>query len=83
MHPAVQPADEKMRAAAVSGTARATFARLLERLLAGESGAIHGDELEPVHDLPALEDLPPHDASDALARAVVIKLNGGLGTSMG
>jgi UTP--glucose-1-phosphate uridylyltransferase len=68
----------------VSEAARATFARLLERLLAGESGTMHGDELEPVRDLPALEDLPPaREADDALDRAVVIKLNGGLGTSMG
>jgi UTP--glucose-1-phosphate uridylyltransferase len=83
MHPALRTADEKMRTAGVSDAARQTFARLLERLLAGESGAIPGDELEPVHDLPALEDLPRHDPAGALARAVVIKLNGGLGTSMG
>jgi UTP--glucose-1-phosphate uridylyltransferase len=83
MHPALEAADEKMRRAGVADAARSAFARLLERMLAGESGAIHGDELEPVHDLPALEDIPRHDASEALARAAVIKLNGGLGTSMG
>jgi UTP--glucose-1-phosphate uridylyltransferase len=83
MHPALRAAEEKMRAAGVTAEPRAAFAQLLERLLAGESGAIHGDELEPVHDLPALEDLPHHDSPEAIARAVAIKLNGGLGTSMG
>jgi UTP--glucose-1-phosphate uridylyltransferase len=71
-----------MRAAGQSEAARQTFARLFERLLAGDSGVIHGDELEPVHDLPAFEDLPS-DAAASLDRAVVVKLNGGLGTSMG
>jgi UTP--glucose-1-phosphate uridylyltransferase len=71
-----------MRAAGQSDAARQTFARLFERLLAGDSGVIHGDELEPVHDLPAFEDLPS-DAAAPLDRAVVVKLNGGLGTSMG
>ncbi|MEA2471538.1 MAG: UTP--glucose-phosphate uridylyltransferase, partial [Thermoleophilaceae bacterium] len=73
-----------MRAAGMPDAARDSFARLFERLLAGDSGAIHGDELEPVHDLPAFEDLPPPEPdAGALDRAVVIKLNGGLGTSMG
>jgi UTP--glucose-1-phosphate uridylyltransferase len=71
-----------MRAAGQSEAAREAFARLFERLLAGDSGVIHGDELEPVHDLPAFEDLPS-DAAAPLDRAVVVKLNGGLGTSMG
>jgi UTP--glucose-1-phosphate uridylyltransferase len=71
-----------MRAAGQSEAARQTFARLFERLLAGDSGVIHADELEPVNDLPAFEDLPS-DAAAPLDRAVVVKLNGGLGTSMG
>jgi len=40
-------------------------------------------ELEPAGDVPALEDLPQADAADALAQVVVIKLNGGLATTMG
>jgi UTP--glucose-1-phosphate uridylyltransferase len=81
VHPGLRAADEKMRAAGVSDGARAAFARRFERLLQGDSGVVHGDELEPVTDLPRLEDLPAADAP--LDRAVVIKLNGGLGTSMG
>ena len=41
------------------------------------------DELEPVDDLPDAQELPEEDSSELLDRAVVLKLNGGLGTSMG
>jgi UTP--glucose-1-phosphate uridylyltransferase len=81
VHPGLRAADEKMRAAGVSEGARAAFARRFERLLEGDTGVVDGSELEPVHDLPAYEDLPAGDPP--LDRAVVIKLNGGLGTSMG
>src|SRR5437763_12820958 len=47
------------------------------------TGLIHGDELEPVGDLPSLSDLPGEWDLAVLDRVVVIKLNGGLGTSMG
>jgi len=83
MHPGHKAADEKMRAAGVPDAAREAFARAFQRLLDGDRGVVHGDELEPVHDLPALDDLPEAGAPPALDRAVVIKLNGGLGTSMG
>src|SRR4051794_10236752 len=76
-------ADEKMRAAGVSEAARAAFARRLERLAGGDTGVMHGDELEPARDLPAFADLPDVCEPAVLDRAVVIKLNGGLGTSMG
>jgi UTP--glucose-1-phosphate uridylyltransferase len=82
VHPGLRAADEKMRAGGVSDAARDAFARLFERLLAGDSGTIPGDELDPVHDLPAFEELPS-EGDAPLDRAVVIKLNGGLGTSMG
>src|SRR3954451_4243603 len=71
-----------MRAAGVSDAAREAFARRFERLVAGDSGAIHGDELEPVRELTSFDELPA-GAEAPLDRAAVIKLNGGLGTSMG
>jgi UTP--glucose-1-phosphate uridylyltransferase len=40
-------------------------------------------EIEPVADAPELDDLPAAAADGAVDRTVVIKLNGGLGTSMG
>src|SRR3954466_3446315 len=76
-------ADEKMRAAGVSEAARAAFARRLERLAGGDTGVMHGDELEPVRAPPAFADLPDECDPAILDSAVVIKLNGGLGTSMG
>src|SRR5690349_8739728 len=83
VNPGLAAADEKMRAAGVGEAARAAFARRFERLLAGDSGAIHGDELEPGRELPSFDDLPSAPSDAPLDRAVVIKLNGGLGTSMG
>ena len=40
-------------------------------------------ELEPARDVPALDELPDADAAEALERVAVIKLNGGLATTMG
>src|SRR3712207_222851 len=71
-----------MRAAAVPEPAIAVFRRQYERLAAGERGLIPGTELEPVGAVPRLEDLP-EAPPDALAHTAVIKLNGGLGTTMG
>jgi UTP--glucose-1-phosphate uridylyltransferase len=62
------------------------FARRLEQLGKPESALVGGDELTAVDDLPTLEDLPeppPAEARAVLDRLAVIKLNGGLGTSMG
>ena len=82
VHPGLRAAEEKMRAAGVSEEARAAFARRFERLARGDTGLMHGDELEPVPDLPAFNELPGECDPAAVDRAVVIKLNGGLGTSM-
>jgi UTP--glucose-1-phosphate uridylyltransferase len=73
---------DKMRAAGIPDVAIDTFAHYYRRLEAGEQGTIAEDEIEPVGDVPDAADLPAGDP-DALDRAVVIKLNGGLGTSMG
>jgi len=55
------------------------------KLCGGASGLLPESTLEPVASLPALDALGTHEAAGAaaLARTVVIKLNGGLGTSMG
>src|SRR6478736_4053186 len=65
---------EKMRAEGRGQAAIDTFAHYYEQL--------PEDDIEPVSDLPALDDLPEADP-DVLDAAVVLKLNGGLGTSMG
>ena len=78
-------ATDKMRAAGVAEVAVDTFAEQLERLRAGETGVLAESELEPVAELPDADELPDDEegARAALERTVVIKLNGGLGTSMG
>jgi UTP--glucose-1-phosphate uridylyltransferase len=62
-----------------------TFAHYYERLRAGEAGVLAESEIEPVAELPDADELPDDEegARTALAQTVVIKLNGGLGTSMG
>jgi UTP--glucose-1-phosphate uridylyltransferase len=77
--------EEKMRAAGVPEVAIATFRHYYKQLEAGETGMIPESSIQPVAELPSSEELPEpgDDAADVLDRAVVIKLNGGLGTSMG
>ena len=72
---------EKMRGAGVPDAAIATFGHYFEQLAAGESGMVPEDTIEPVRDVVDADALP--DADAPLDAAVVIKLNGGLGTSMG
>ena len=72
-------AVEKLKADGASAAVIAAFERRLAQLEDPDAGLLRGADLEPVEDVVALADLP--DATlDAIA---VIKLNGGLGTSMG
>ncbi|MBV8942930.1 MAG: UTP--glucose-1-phosphate uridylyltransferase, partial [Solirubrobacterales bacterium] len=71
-----------MRAAGEPEEAIAAFRRAYERFVAGESALLESAELEPVSDVPALEDLAAADAR-ALEGVAVVKLNGGLATTMG
>ena len=84
MHP-LTASTEKMRADGVSDVGVLTFAHYLERLQAGDTGVLPETDIKPVAELPDAEELPDDEdgARAALARTVVIKLNGGLGTSMG
>jgi UTP--glucose-1-phosphate uridylyltransferase len=79
----LQQAVEKMRADGVADAAIETFAHYYERLVAGERGLLSESEIEPVEELPDAEELPAADVREELDRTVVVKLNGGLGTSMG
>ncbi len=73
---------EKMAADGASEPQLAAFARRLEGLERPGVGLLPGDELQPVGDVEALDALPaPPDG--ALDRVAIVKLNGGLGTSMG
>lgn len=78
-------ARTKMTEAGVAPAAIETFTRFYHLLQAGETGLIREDDIEPLVDIPNRADLTisDDDASAALARTAVLKLNGGLGTSMG
>jgi UTP--glucose-1-phosphate uridylyltransferase len=78
----LQAAIDKMREAGVGQAAIDTFAHYYEQLREGASGMLPESEIEPVGDLPMLDELPEGDPA-LVDAAVVIKLNGGLGTSMG
>src|SRR3954454_760154 len=81
----LQASIDKMRRDDVGDAAVQAFADAYERLREGETGVLAESEIEPVDELPDAEELPGGDeaAGGALDHAVVIKLNGGLGTSMG
>src|SRR4051794_3072176 len=74
---------EKMRRDDVGDAAVRAFADAYERLREGETGVLPESDLEPVDEVPDADELPDADAAGVLDRAVVLKLNGGLGTSMG
>src|SRR3954452_8556964 len=81
--PGLEACVQKMRDAGVADVAIDTFAELYQRLAAGETGLIAEREIEPGESVPDFEQLPDADAGELLDQAGVIKLNGGLGTSMG
>ncbi len=82
--PGLRAAREKMKAAGVDEVAIDTFAHYYRLLEHGETGMIPESTIEPI-DMESLADVEVADdvAAEALAATVVIKLNGGLGTSMG
>jgi UTP--glucose-1-phosphate uridylyltransferase len=79
----LKAAEAKMREAGQSEEATRSFASAYERLVGGESAMLPSAELEPAGEVDRLEDLPDADAGAVLDRVAVIKLNGGLATSMG
>src|ERR1700760_1204999 len=76
---------EKMRGEGVAEAAIRAFEHYYRQLEAGETGLMPEDSIEPVTDVTELDDLEHDDEAEreALAHAVVLRLNGGLGTSMG
>jgi len=81
----LEQARTKMTDAGVAPAAIETFTRFYHLLQAGETGLIREDDVDPLVDIPNRADLTisDDDAAAALARTAVLKLNGGLGTSMG
>src|SRR4029078_12382141 len=74
-----------MEAAGLSRAAIAAFERSYQLLAANDSGLIPESDISPADGLPRHEEVcTAHEVDrDLLARAVMLKLNGGLGTGMG
>lgn len=78
-------ATARMRDRGISEQAIETFEHYYEQARSGVTGIIAEADIAPLLDPPKLIDLQvdPAVARDAFAKTVMIKLNGGLGTSMG
>lgn len=74
-----------MQARGVDPRAQAAFERFYGILARAETGYLHEDDIAPLREVPHLDEIEVDDAAQAsaLATTVVVKLNGGLGTSMG
>ncbi|RJS46381.1 UTP--glucose-1-phosphate uridylyltransferase [Nocardioides cavernaquae] len=81
---ALDRARNKMSDAGVDPTAIEVFAHYFRLLELGETGKIPESTIEP-HEMDSLADVtvPDDVATEAIRHTAVIKLNGGLGTSMG
>jgi len=78
-------AQIKMREAGITPAAIDVFTHYYGELEAGATGLILEDTIEPLLNPDALADVHVSDdaANEAFAKTAIIKLNGGLGTSMG
>ena len=78
--------EAKMKAEKLPDLAIQSFAYYYKQLIEGETGLIAENQIQPVNSLPDLEQLSDDyltAGEAALQNAVMLKLNGGLGTSMG
>jgi UTP--glucose-1-phosphate uridylyltransferase len=81
-----EPFAAKMRSAGIAELAIDNFQHAYMQLAAGATGLIPGMQALPVESVPSYDSIDEHCAAlgrAALDRVVVLKLNGGLGTSMG
>lgn len=77
---------DKMTKAGLSQAAQDAFKMNYEQLVAGVTGLLPDADIDPVQELPRLAELHTKEGADIkelLSQTAVLKLNGGLGTSMG
>ena len=72
-----------MEAEGISASAISAFESTFKMLASGETGIIPESTIAPVPDLDKAADLKIEADTSLLAKTVVLKLNGGLGTGMG
>lgn len=84
-NPGFESFDRRMRQAGVCAAAIAAFQHSYQELVAGQTGLISEAEIQPVAELPRLEESTRPNAADPalVGQVAILKLNGGLGTSMG
>ena len=86
MNPTFSPFVTRMQAEGLPSIFIDTFAFYYEQLVTGGTGYISEKEILPVDTIPDAETFPARFTDvgqQALSKTAVIKLNGGLGTSMG
>jgi UDP-N-acetylglucosamine pyrophosphorylase len=87
MHPDhFEEFEAKLRAARMADALVRAFRHSYNALRTGQTGLLPESHLQPVRDLPRLDPAAPGAAGanpELLAQTVILKLNGGLGTSMG
>lgn len=79
------PFADKMDLAGLPKEVIESFRHYFSLLFHGETGHIPASQARPLDKLPTLDELNGHGAAaeEALDRTVMIKLNGGMGTTMG
>ena len=85
MNTAFEAFERKMEEGDVHPLVITAFKRNYMQLLSGSTGMIARAQIDPVENVPDAEELPDYATAGekALEKTVIIKLNGGLGTSMG
>src|SRR5437763_534611 len=79
-----QKIEGKMRSAGMAPPTIAAFLNAVHQVMAGETGLLPESSVAPIDSLPALNDFQrTNTSSELLKQLAIIKLNGGLGTSMG
>ena len=80
-----QAFEAKMRGEGLPDLAIRAFEQSFEALSSGATGLIAESDISPLHTLQSLDEIKGHSDSgqQVIGRTVVLKLNGGLGTSMG
>ncbi len=83
--PDFAPFALKMKEAGLPDAAIRAFGYHYRQLVRGVTGYINGSEAQPVDELPAAATFAAYakQGREALARTISLKLNGGLGTTMG
>ncbi len=79
----LKAAEQKMREAGQPDEAIRSFRSSYQRLESGRPVVVRSADLEPATDVPRLEELTAGDDAGALKHVALIKLNGGLATTMG